>query len=73
MERAENVTALQPDTMGIEELAKRLGIGMTVCYGLAQRNELPIPAIKVGRQWRFSRVAYERWLARENEAAGNVA
>lgn len=46
--------------MTLEELACDLGIGMTKAYAMAKENRLPIPALKVGREFRFSRVAYER-------------
>jgi excisionase family DNA binding protein len=47
------------DTMSLEELARRIGISLTVAYELAKKNKLPIPAIRVGRQYRFSRRAYD--------------
>jgi excisionase family DNA binding protein len=46
--------------MTLEELAEELGIGMTKAYAMARANTLPIPTLKVGREFRFSRVAYDR-------------
>lgn len=43
----------------LEELANLVGISLTSAYELAARDALPIPAIKVGRQWRFSRRAFD--------------
>ncbi len=53
------VSAMDPDTMTLEELAHRMGISLTVAYELARRNALPVPVIRVGRQYRFSRQAYD--------------
>jgi len=55
----------EPATLTLAELATRLDIGMTKAYDLARRNELPVPALKVGREFRFSRLALERWLEGE--------
>lgn len=60
-ERA-NVTDIDQDTMSLEEFARRLGIGLTTAYEQARKNVLPIPAIRIGRQYRFSRRAYDRLL-----------
>jgi len=38
------------DTMSVEEAARRLGIGRTLAYELAQRGELP-GAIRLGRRF----------------------
>jgi len=48
----------EPATLTLAELAARLDIGMTKAYDLARRNELPVPALKVGREFRFSRLAF---------------
>lgn len=50
------------DTFTLDELAQRMGISLTVAYELAKIDRLPIPAIRVGRQYRFSRRAYERLM-----------
>jgi excisionase family DNA binding protein len=47
------------DTMNLEEFALRMGISLTVAYELARKNELPVPVIRIGRQYRFSRRAFE--------------
>lgn len=57
----------QPDTMSIRELASRLGIGKSAVYELAQRDELPVPTIRVGRQYKFSRRAVEALLGVEKD------
>ena len=41
------------------ELAQLLGIGSTVAYELAARNELPIPVFKIGRKYYAFREHYD--------------
>jgi excisionase family DNA binding protein len=62
------------DVLTLEELAQRMGISLTVAYELAKADRLPIPTIRVGRQYRFSLKAYERLMngARE-EHDGDAA
>lgn len=51
--------ASQSDMMTLEELRKRMGISQTVAYRLAAKNALPIPVIRIGRQFRCSRRAWD--------------
>jgi hypothetical protein len=60
---ATDITALDHDTMTLEELCRRIDISLTVGYEQARKNALPIPAFKAGRQWRFSRLAYDRLMS----------
>lgn len=53
---------VEPDTLTLAELAAHLNIGMTRAYEMARAGTLPIPALKIGREYRFSRRALERWL-----------
>lgn len=46
--------------MRAEEAAEFLDIGMSTLYRYA-RNEI-IPGRKIGSDWRFSRLALEKWL-----------
>lgn len=66
---AANTTDLQPDFMTIEELAARMGIGLTMAYQLAKADKLPVPALKIGRVYRFSRRAYEALATAQHEPA----
>ncbi len=50
------------ETLTIAEMAELLGISRTVCYELAARDELPVPVLRVGRQYRFSRRALDELL-----------
>ncbi|MGC4107021.1 MAG: hypothetical protein QM753_11845 [Thermomicrobiales bacterium] len=58
-----------PGLIDSEECRAALNIGRTAFYGLAQKDGLPIPVIRVGRQLRFSRAALERLLTGEVEPA----
>jgi excisionase family DNA binding protein len=53
------------EVMTVEEIAQYLRIPKSSVYKLAQEDR--IPCQKVGRHWRFHRVAIERWLARDNK------
>ena len=55
-----NVTL--PEVMTVDEVAAYLRIPRGSVYKLAQQG--PIPCQKVGRHWRFHRVALDEWLAR---------
>jgi len=50
----------QASILTIDELAKYLKVGKTTLYRLAQEGT--IPGQKVGKHWRFSRDAIDRWL-----------
>lgn len=54
------------DTMSLEEIAKRLGISYSTAYELAVRNKLPVPVIRAGRQYRFSRLAFDRLMGAQH-------
>ncbi len=56
------------ETLTLVELATALDISLTTAYQLARANALPIPALKLGRQWRFSRRALYRYLDGETVA-----
>ena len=61
-----------PDVMTIQEISQFLRIPVSSLYKLAQTGK--IPCQKVGRHWRFRRVAIERWLEQmpsENETGGD--
>ncbi len=60
------VTPIDRDTLTLDELAQRMGISLTVAYELARANKLPVPTIRVGRQYRFSRRAYDALLERQH-------
>ncbi len=53
------------DVLTIDELSLYLKIPRSTLYKLAQESR--IPAQKVGRQWRFSKQAIDRWLEHSND------
>ncbi len=62
------VTPIEQDWMTLDELARRMGIGLTAAYELANQDRLPVPAHRIGRQFRFSRPAYDALLNRQHRA-----
>lgn len=48
--------------MTVQEVANYLGFGVTKVYKLIESKE--IPASRIGRQYRFLKVAIDAWLAR---------
>lgn len=52
------------DILTVQEVARMLGLSEVTIYRLAKKGE--IPARKVGRSWRFSRSAIEKWVRRES-------
>ena len=53
--------AHSPDVMTLYEVAKYLKLHRMTVYKLVREGK--IPALKVGGQWRFSRLRLEAWLA----------
>ncbi len=43
----------------LAEFAALIDVGRTTAYELAQRNQLPVPVMRIGRQYRVSKKAYE--------------
>lgn len=58
----ENLSTVERETLGIEELARRLGINRSTAYQLARRNQLPVPVIRVGRRMVVSRHLLDQLL-----------
>ena len=58
------------DVLTIEELAAYLKIPKSTLYKIVREGK--IPSQKVGRHWRFRKVAIDHWLeaARGQEPAG---
>lgn len=49
-----------PDVMTIEQLCSYLQLSRSTLYKLAQEGK--VPGQKVGKHWRFSKDAVDRWL-----------
>ena len=54
---------MEPDTLSIPQLAKRLGLSEAKAYEMAQTNEYPFPIIRIGGRVMVSRRAYDAWLS----------
>ena len=52
-----------PDTLTIEEAARRLGIGRNQCYQAAHRGDIPV--IRIGERLLVPRAALDRMLGGE--------
>lgn len=51
----------QDQVMTLDEVAAYLKLPKSTTYKLAQEGR--IPGQKLGKQWRFGKVAIDRWLA----------
>ena len=49
-----------PTVLTVEEVSELLRVPKSTVYKLAQEGKLP--AIKVGKHWRFKKDALERWM-----------
>ncbi len=54
-------------TLTIAEVGQALGINRATAYQLAQRDQLPVPVIRLGRRLVVGRAALERVLGRTVE------
>jgi len=57
-----SVDKIESDFMGVNELAKRLGIGKSKCYQLVKEEDLPFEVLFIGDRILISRLAYERFV-----------
>lgn len=56
----ESSMAVADEWLTAEEVAERLKVSLDLVYKLIKRKNLP--AHKVGRSWRFSRVELDAWV-----------
>ena len=54
------------ETVTLLELGRIFRIGRNSLYELAARDELPVPVIKTGRTYRFSKRAIDELLTRQH-------
>ncbi len=52
------------------EVARYFRLHVMTIYRMIQRRELP--AVRVGRQWRFRRSRIDRWLQEQGRADGQL-
>jgi excisionase family DNA binding protein len=50
-------------TISLEEFAQITGRGMTSIRMMARAGTLPVPCVKLGREYRIPRRAVEAWLS----------
>ena len=60
-------------TVGVGEAARLLGIGRTLAYRLASRDELPVPVIRVGRTLRVPAAPLRALLGLGADGVAGVA
>lgn len=70
---AANIDDTIRETMTLEELCKRLGIGLTKGYELAKADKLPIPRLPLPGPYRYSRRAYDALMERQHGPADETA
>ena len=63
MESEERVKPVVSEIMTTQEVAQYLRLAEATIYKLAQSGE--IPAVKVGRTWRFKKELIDEWFRRE--------
>ena len=51
-----------PDTLNVNEVAQRLGIGRSLAYELARRGEIP-GSFRLGGRLLIKRGVFEQWIA----------
>lgn len=59
-------TEQRRDLLTLDELIRLTGWGRTFVYDGAKRDALPIPTLKAGKRYYFSRAAFERWANGES-------
>lgn len=65
---AESKRSSLPSAMySLAELAALLDISYTKAHELAQRDALPVPALQIGRTWKFPKRAVDRLLGLDVE------
>jgi excisionase family DNA binding protein len=58
-------------TMTVVEMANCLGIGRNAAYDLVKKGR--VPSLKIGRQIRIPKKAFELWLTKETEKDKDVS
>lgn len=55
------MSTVEPRTITVEEIARRLDVCEAAVYRLLTQGQ--IPALRLGRKWLVSRTRYEQWEA----------
>lgn len=64
--RWQRIAAMDKDILDVEGAAAVLGVSTRTVYNLARKGE--IPAMRVGREWRFARQNLIAWVTNGSQA-----
>jgi excisionase family DNA binding protein len=64
--RRQRIAAMDKDILDVEGAAAVLGVSTRTVYNLARKGE--IPAMRVGREWRFARQNLIAWVTNGSQA-----
>jgi len=64
--RAERTAGMDEEILDVEGAARALGVSTRTIYALARKGE--IPAMRVGREWRFALRNLREWVANSSKA-----
>jgi excisionase family DNA binding protein len=64
--RSEHTASMDIEILDVEGVARALGVSTRTIYDLARKGK--IPAMRVGREWRFARQNLIKWIANGSEA-----
>jgi excisionase family DNA binding protein len=64
--RAERTAGMDEEILDVEGAARALGVSTRTIYSLARKGE--IPAMRVGREWRFALRNLREWVANSSKA-----
>ena len=68
--RAERIAAMDEEILDVVGAARVLGVSTRTVYALARKGE--IPAMRIGREWRFALKNLREWVA-NGSAAGQLS
>jgi excisionase family DNA binding protein len=64
--REERTAGMDEEILDVEGAARALGVSSRTVYNLARQGK--IPAMRVGREWRFARKNLREWVANSSQA-----
>ena len=64
--RADRIAAMDEEILDVEGAARVLGVSSRTVYNLARKGE--IPAMRIGREWRFALKNLREWVANGSQA-----
>src|SRR5919109_4205673 len=64
--RAERIAAMDEEILEVAGAARVLGVSTRTVYNLARKGD--IPAMRIGREWRFALKNVREWVANASKA-----